>query len=828
MSNQEDHNLKAVQQNSKYYYRGGDLHLLADGQLFRVHRHFFEQDSDKWRGKLSQPASPGKQPEGTSDSNAIMLPKVSASDLERFLWVFYNPTYSLYEASFEDWSTILRLAHTWAFTQVKALCVRQLEADKDIPIVDRIVLYQTYKINEAVLIPRYVELCSRDELLTEAEATNLGISTTVMICSLRERLRSSASPSDGSKSPLPPGLDAEDIASFIRATMSGASVPFSPTKKSPTDKKDKDKKKDKEEAFKGRSNGINGDSTGGLNKQKTYPRPTLSRPAINLVIMVLHHNAKYFLDFMEFVVDEELFRIPCVPHFASDSLVLGPRIRAGEKPIDLTGFVSANEFEQFLEIILPLQITSWLEHPIARWCLVLKLANAWQIEPLRKVAIQKMGWEDTISRIEKGQQYLVAEWVEQGYVWLVQRFAPLTVAESERLGWPIALKICHLREERAKGKWNHPDLAGRINTAFADEFKRIRDGCTWLSKPKAITLGPRPTVSTQPPRPVDGNGTVKDDLPKSSAPSLPGSKAPPTVCSPTTPQTFAFKSAVPPVKSDIHFSSERPPAQAAFVFGPSDGDKVQTVGPPVNPLPLKAANGNADNPTKASALSSPAAPASPILAASQTSLPFPLVKTNAPPGSASEVLEPAESKGLNGNPGLPKSTSQVGSPKASTSPKPLDDSKRSPTQGIFGPASERLKVQEEILGPVPIAKPDLPFASKSSYAQPTFFFEPSGSNPQEDIMGAVPNVKPDALAADTKPSGAQPTSLTGGASISKSQPAKPIKVNGRTVRVNLPKAPSDSEPESSSAVRPPDSANEGKDDETHRILSRFTPVKWDI
>ncbi|KAF9487517.1 hypothetical protein BDN71DRAFT_627975 [Pleurotus eryngii] len=351
------------------------------------------------------------------------------------------------------------------------------------------------------------------------------------------------------------------------------------------------------------------------------PQFWLDAQQANLVIMVLHHNARYFLDFIEFV-DEELFRIPSVAYFTSDSLVLGPRIRAGEKPIDLTGSVSVNEFEQFLEIILPLRITSWMEHSIAQWYLVLKLANAWQIEPLRKVAIQKMGWDDTILRIEKGHQYLVAEWVEQGYVWLLQRFAPLTVVESERLGWPVALKICHLREERAKGRWNHPDLASRINTAFADEFKKIRDACTWLSKSKAITLGPAPIANAQQLKPVDSNGTVKD-LPEVSASASSGSKAPPAACPSTTSQTFAF----------TPFYLGRLPARPAFVFGPSNGDKAQPVGPLVDSQPLKATNGNADNPTKASTLSSPGAPAGPTLTEPQTSLPFPLVGTNATPGS---------------------------------------------------------------------------------------------------------------------------------------------------------------------------------------------------
>lgn len=71
------------------------LHLIQAGQhIFRVHRYFFEKDSQSWFDKLQtgSTAAPGSEPIGTADSNAIILdPSVKSDDLAKFLWVFYNP-----------------------------------------------------------------------------------------------------------------------------------------------------------------------------------------------------------------------------------------------------------------------------------------------------------------------------------------------------------------------------------------------------------------------------------------------------------------------------------------------------------------------------------------------------------------------------------------------------------------------------------------------------------------------------------------------------------------------------------------------------------------
>ena len=59
---------------------------------------------------------------------------------------------------------------------IKALAVRELEKI-ELSDISRIVLYQKYLIGHEVLIPRYVNLCMRDEPLTVREASELGLET---------------------------------------------------------------------------------------------------------------------------------------------------------------------------------------------------------------------------------------------------------------------------------------------------------------------------------------------------------------------------------------------------------------------------------------------------------------------------------------------------------------------------------------------------------------------------------------------------------------------------------------------------------------------------
>jgi hypothetical protein len=45
-------------------------------------------------------------------------------------------------------------------------------------------------------------------------------------------------------------------------------------------------------------------------------------------------------------------------------------------------------------------------------------------------------------------KYEVDEWYEDAYVNLAKRSKPLEVAEAQRLGWDITVKLARVREER--------------------------------------------------------------------------------------------------------------------------------------------------------------------------------------------------------------------------------------------------------------------------------------------------------------------------------------------------------------------------------------------
>ncbi|KAG5636942.1 hypothetical protein H0H81_006338 [Sphagnurus paluster] len=189
-------------------------------ERFRVHRYFFERESKVFREEIERSTAPGQPRQGDNDSTAIIL-KESPQDFEKLLGVFYNPKYSLYDWNTEDWATLLGLAVKWGFDEVKELALRELDK-KDIPLLTRIGLYQRFNIDFDRLVPLYAELCSRPDTLDEEEAEALGLKTAVLVFRARERLR--AVPSNEGKSPLPAGLEKDDVHRVIESLRNGSNA----------------------------------------------------------------------------------------------------------------------------------------------------------------------------------------------------------------------------------------------------------------------------------------------------------------------------------------------------------------------------------------------------------------------------------------------------------------------------------------------------------------------------------------------------------------------------------------------------------------------------
>jgi len=194
-------NGQRVVRHAEYYIHGGDVIFRVDNNLFRVHRYFFTRDSAFFRERLPHPPPPGEFSKGSSDNNPLVLEDVTIVDFERFLWVFYNPKYSLYDADVHEWTSILKLAHLWEFTGVKTLALRELER-LEIPPLKKIIMYHSYAVDRDLLQEAYIALTVRPEPITIEEGRELGLETALQLARARELAR--ASSAAGGKKPQSP------------------------------------------------------------------------------------------------------------------------------------------------------------------------------------------------------------------------------------------------------------------------------------------------------------------------------------------------------------------------------------------------------------------------------------------------------------------------------------------------------------------------------------------------------------------------------------------------------------------------------------------------
>lgn len=227
MVNSSEHGVSRVVHHKDYYLRGGDMTVLVENHLYRIHSYFFERESLFFRQKLvAGPADDGEG-RGSNDSDAYTLEDVKSEDFARFLWVFYNPKYSIYEAPLETWLSILRLATRWGFNSVKELTVRELEK-LEIESIEKIAIYHEYGISKLYLIPSYITVVKRGKPLSFTEGMKLGMETVLRVADARERARQHASES-GIRTPSFDDFDDAEVELLVRDVFNLGTRPTSPT-----------------------------------------------------------------------------------------------------------------------------------------------------------------------------------------------------------------------------------------------------------------------------------------------------------------------------------------------------------------------------------------------------------------------------------------------------------------------------------------------------------------------------------------------------------------------------------------------------------------------
>ena len=129
--------LAQITRHSSYFLTRGDLYILCERVMFRVHSYFFERESILYQERLRLAERNPLLWTGQTSARPYVVQStdITAEDVSHFLWVFYNPAYSLYNtASLSTWASILKCARYWNFPQVIDLVDR--EVAKIRPVVE--------------------------------------------------------------------------------------------------------------------------------------------------------------------------------------------------------------------------------------------------------------------------------------------------------------------------------------------------------------------------------------------------------------------------------------------------------------------------------------------------------------------------------------------------------------------------------------------------------------------------------------------------------------------------------------------------------------------
>ncbi|KAH9072814.1 hypothetical protein EDB83DRAFT_2312973 [Lactarius deliciosus] len=115
-----------VTRHRSYFIHEADVTFKVEDYVFRVHKYFFTRESSYFRRLFEPSQFLVQDPPGSSEANPIILEGISSDAFACFLWVFYNPKYSIYDATPGQWSSILGLAQKWGFRDVELLYAPKL------------------------------------------------------------------------------------------------------------------------------------------------------------------------------------------------------------------------------------------------------------------------------------------------------------------------------------------------------------------------------------------------------------------------------------------------------------------------------------------------------------------------------------------------------------------------------------------------------------------------------------------------------------------------------------------------------------------------------
>jgi len=173
----------------RYYITDELITFAVEDRLFRVHRYFFEWESDLFKDMFTLPAG-DVLVEGKSDETALSLPGVTVRQFESLLdFLYFRQSIEDTALTQENWIDLLAITTRYLCDKIQKRAIKELERSQPpMDPVKKIVLAIKYDVL-GWLKDAYVLLCKRQEPLEEFEAEQLGIPITVKVGKARERYR---------------------------------------------------------------------------------------------------------------------------------------------------------------------------------------------------------------------------------------------------------------------------------------------------------------------------------------------------------------------------------------------------------------------------------------------------------------------------------------------------------------------------------------------------------------------------------------------------------------------------------------------------------------
>ncbi|KAL4257871.1 hypothetical protein AB1N83_011241 [Pleurotus pulmonarius] len=187
--------------------------------------------------------------------------------------------------------------------------------------------------------------------------------------------------------------------------------------------------------------------------------PVVTRPAVHSDVpkVVYHHNADYYFNSIIFLVGNELFNVPR-HKFESESVIFRsmfdlpsgnatPDGLSDEQPLRLDG-IDGVDFCNLLKYLYPKGISTPVLLTLDQWLAVLKLSTLWEMENIRKDAIENIPAlvDDPARWLGLAIDFDVEVWFVPAMNKLVQRAEPISMADLLHIGIECALKIAAIRE----------------------------------------------------------------------------------------------------------------------------------------------------------------------------------------------------------------------------------------------------------------------------------------------------------------------------------------------------------------------------------------------